>query len=1144
MRPNYIFLFCLGIAYFLNVGTLSSQSIQGRILDAQTNAPIFNAFIFIDNSSIGTTTDLEGYFQLDLKEVPTTELVVSHINYERITLTLDRTWQNGQAIYLESSAMEIGEVMVASKKSKKRDRWIKSFEDAFLGTSDNREEVSILNPEVLLFQEDTLGLHAMATDQILIQNDALGYQLRFYLDSFIQQKDNLVLYTGKVFFEDQLYEQPDTNNVLNARATAFAASRQAFFQQLLQGSYNKRTYQIGVSDFSESNKPPKFERLKQSDIQLTAGPIYDTLRISEQVGSLNGHLTIRHKRKNRWRSWYPVSYLKPYDGYYLVAPNGELANSHRVEEAGYWAKLRIADLMPVNYGQQTLLAAKATPTNLLDSLIAYQQKVNREKVFVLTNKPYYSHRDTIWFSSFLLDGYTHEAATPSQVLHVDLINANGELMDSRTLHAAKGLDGAFVLPEDSPGGVYQLRAYTNYMLGFEHKQLFQKAIPIYNFSQEEALSALPWQSEPTTSVELAFFPEGGVLVENVPNTLAFTVRDNRGLPLAVEGQIVDGQQRVVSAFNTYFDGIGLMNLRPMKGSSYFASVTYADSTYLFPFPAAQAEGISLNVNASQEEVIYFKVLADEETDLSDTYIIGQTRGAIFGMYEKLKAGRSISLDRNAIPTGIGQLSLFTAQGELLAECLFYNPPSDEASLKVNAPYAYHRPRQEVVLDVELLDSYELADFNKVQLAVTVTDQSVVPNPLVVDNMQRSLLLDTELSNTPYWPLNALGAEAVRAQFYTNLHLMTQQLPHYDWKKLQQKSDWSSVHMPETGFSVKGYTTKKDSEQRVRSNLMLTVLEPNFYASNTISDAEGNFRFDNLPMLDSTNFNLQGRLTTVSAASNVAFTPEGNKDLSFHLTTTDKPSIELLPNATVFQARQRDSIVQVFLAKAKRRALLDSVFRPTWEVDLDEIVVKGRRPGKRYVPSGAYDVNQMDWIPPEQTAFSLLTRLRPRKNYRRNFADGKLYWVGPNEQGEIVVLPVVIFVNDLLSSLAVFQSLTADMIDYIVIQNTYIGVYTRKNGPRSLQASLQNGILNFSHRPYDPIPSFEGPDYTTPKPIHQKPDLRTCLHWSPRLRFDATGKAQVRFFAADTPGMYEVRIEGVLPDGQIVSVLETIEIRED
>ena len=54
----------------------------------------------------------------------------------------------------------------------------------------------------------------------------------------------------------------------------------------------------------------------------------------------------------------------------------------------------------------------------------------------------------------------------------------------------------------------------------------------------------------------------------------------------------------------------------------------------------------------------------------------------------------------------------------------------------------------------------------------------------------------------------------------------------------------------------------------------------------------------------------------------------------------------------------------------------------------------------------------------------------------------------------------------------------------------------------------------------------------------EPDLRTTIHWQPRLEVK-NGKAEIEFYTADGPVDYSVVIEGVGEDGSLLRVEKKI-----
>ncbi len=95
----------------------------------------------------------------------------------------------------------------------------------------------------------------------------------------------------------------------------------------------------------------------------------------------------------------------------------------------------------------------------------------------------------------------------------------------------------------------------------------------------------------------------------------------------------------------------------------------------------------------------------------------------------------------------------------------------------------------------------------------------------------------------------------------------------------------------------------------------------------------------------------------------------------------------------------------------------------------------------------------------------------------------------------------------------------------------------------MQIKLESGILNLDHPGYVKAREFYAPDYSKNLSIHQKNDLRTAIHWAPNIQVTKDQPTQLSFYAADTPSIYEVHVEGVTTDGQPIFEVMNLEVEQ-
>ena len=476
-------VFYFSILLLFSTGVLSFG--QGRILSSTlfeeySSIPISNAFVFIKNSSIGTTTDANGHFELAIDQLENVELVITHLNFETKAIPILPQQQLEEIIYLKPKALDMQEVIVKRKKGnlKKRKAWLQKFELAFFGQKSRRNKLQILNPEVLWFEETDDELKAHAVDYLTILNKPLGYKMRFYLESFsLTQQEDVYLF-GKVFFEDILEELSRKKKIKKHRNRTYLNSDRIFFKSLLQKNVDEGKYEFGVTRPIKGTDSLAYQKLTYLDLKITRDR-------GQFILFLQDYLTIRHKKVIKkpgaafaLAKQIAVSFLKSKIGQIIFDQNGILLNSSDIEVSGYWTAQRMANLLPIEYDYNPSDAPLDISTKVVDSLLSFNYSFPQEKIYLHLNKPYYARLDQIWFKAYLVNANTHTSLTPSKVVYVDLIEPSGEIIETKVLHQDKIMHGDFQLRPKHKAGQYQIRAYTQNMRNLEDSYFFQKPIHV------------------------------------------------------------------------------------------------------------------------------------------------------------------------------------------------------------------------------------------------------------------------------------------------------------------------------------------------------------------------------------------------------------------------------------------------------------------------------------------------------------------------------------------------------------------------------------------------------------------------------------------------------------------------------------------
>ena len=128
--------------------------IVGSVKDIETNENLPGANVFVDNTSMGTTSDIEGKFTLNVHP-GTQTIVISFVGYETFhRIVILKTGSDYQLhIKLKPESRLLDGISVVSKIDKEWSDLMERFETSFLGTSENGRSCQILNPWVIEFKK-------------------------------------------------------------------------------------------------------------------------------------------------------------------------------------------------------------------------------------------------------------------------------------------------------------------------------------------------------------------------------------------------------------------------------------------------------------------------------------------------------------------------------------------------------------------------------------------------------------------------------------------------------------------------------------------------------------------------------------------------------------------------------------------------------------------------------------------------------------------------------------------------------------------------------------------------------------------------------------------------------------------------------
>jgi len=235
---------------FFNINLIAyNQVIKGTVFDIKTQSPIDYASVYFSGTSVGTLSDENGNFQLDISKFhPSMHLTISAIGYYSVTLE-DFSTVKPNLVYMNLKLIELKEVTVNAKfHGRERSENLTIFRNEFLGTTGNAINCKITNEDDIRFKysanKDTLK--AYATKPILIDNKALGYRITYYLDKFEYYKPGKsYLFKGSIIFrEDSTTKDSKKLFFERKRKQAYLGSRIHLFRSLWINNLNSAGFTV------------------------------------------------------------------------------------------------------------------------------------------------------------------------------------------------------------------------------------------------------------------------------------------------------------------------------------------------------------------------------------------------------------------------------------------------------------------------------------------------------------------------------------------------------------------------------------------------------------------------------------------------------------------------------------------------------------------------------------------------------------------------------------------------------------------------------------------------------------------------------------------------------------------------------------
>jgi len=388
--PWFIFIILLSpVLAFAQNGTIS-----GVVTSADSKKPLARVSVFLDNSAVGSASQENGTYFLNNVRPGSYTVIAKSLGYETFQ---KKILVGNEAVKLDIELvvkpLQLREVVISSAADwKKNYEW---FRRDFIGVDDNARFCDVINPHILNieYNQTKQTLTAKGDEFLVVENKALGYRIKFLVDSFSSDKINgIISYGGQRVFEDMPGSEAQKAKWHQKREEVYYGSPMHFYRSLYQDKLTNEGFVVyNFARYINSERPKEEilqQKLKQFQIQgrrdsflyyrnlemmskysnehLMQPPLkeFEILSNYNQPGLYVMHFTRflylvytkKHEPVPDTRDFYrPIdmsdyeaSILTLQDDFPIFDKNGTVVANSALYE-GSWANHRLSDMLPVDY---------------------------------------------------------------------------------------------------------------------------------------------------------------------------------------------------------------------------------------------------------------------------------------------------------------------------------------------------------------------------------------------------------------------------------------------------------------------------------------------------------------------------------------------------------------------------------------------------------------------------------------------------------------------------------------------------------------------------------------------------------------------------------------------------------------------------
>jgi hypothetical protein len=596
-----------------------------------------------------------------------------------------------------------------------------------------------------------------------------------------------------------------------------------------------------------------------------------------------------------------------------------------------------------------------------------------------------------------------------------------------------------------------------------------------------------------------FYPEGGNLVTGIPAKVGFTAFNKWGVPVDVEGSVTDQDGKLVSLVKTLSSGVGLFTLPNAAHQKYKLVLSgKSGQNQTFDLPVASDSGFAFSVVKVDGAFISANLIFTDKQKHAIALLVNQGSNIYWAANMEIDGMGRLKIPADNLPNGINQLSVFSAEGNLLGSRIVFVDKKQELNIAVTPSLSNLKPGEKMKVKINLTgeNNQPLAG----NVSISVADQ--YREQKAGQHIDDCLLFDKELEIPISVNVERLKGKLSKSALM-DVYLIANRMNGFNWETIRQFKAESKSESNSGTSGISGIVTDKNGNKMDKAKVSL-VNKTNMQLHTTSTNDDGRFSFPNLNT---------GNIDDYSAK---ATDTDGKHELQ-----------------VVFNKSLEDRISD-FVANAIRKYSLMENEQPAGEnyfKSNPDLIAKAPKPVK---PTTNNYESQRKLL---STATSLLDVIKMIKAYK--IINNQIVFSGSisiNYQGGALI---ILDGQQLGTDISVMNSISPTDIDHISVSTNTMDIqrYTSFNSvgiielfsKKAPQPDLQKQSTTSK---YDGI--YRVPGDFQANEDKQKNKYNTTLLWIPDQMVGETGQYEFTVTASQVISDFVIEVQGITPDGRMGS----------